>query len=57
MLPGIGAPIAGDRLYGCAPARVSSRLALHAEFLAFTHPHTERRIEFVCPAAFDEALK
>jgi tRNA pseudouridine32 synthase/23S rRNA pseudouridine746 synthase len=49
---GLGAPIVGDRLYGCAPARASSRLALHAEFLAFTHPHTQQRIEFVRPAPF-----
>jgi len=48
----LGAPIVGDRLYGCTPACASSRLALHAEFLAFTHPHTQRRIEFVRPAPF-----
>jgi 23S rRNA-/tRNA-specific pseudouridylate synthase len=27
-------------------------LALHAELLAFTHPHTHRRIELVRPAPF-----
>jgi tRNA pseudouridine32 synthase/23S rRNA pseudouridine746 synthase len=37
---GLGAPIVGDRLYG----RAAARLALHAEALAFTHPHTGRRI-------------
>jgi tRNA pseudouridine32 synthase/23S rRNA pseudouridine746 synthase len=45
---GLGAPIIGDRLYG----RPAARLALHAEFLAFTHPHTQRRIELVRPAPF-----
>jgi len=45
---GIGAPITGDRLYG----RAAARLALHAEALAFTHPHTQRRIELVRPAPF-----
>jgi tRNA pseudouridine32 synthase/23S rRNA pseudouridine746 synthase len=45
---GIGAPIVGDRLYG----RQAARLALHAEALAFLHPHTQRRLELVCPAPF-----
>jgi tRNA pseudouridine32 synthase/23S rRNA pseudouridine746 synthase len=45
---GLGAPIVGDRLYG----RGAARLALHAEALAFTHPHTARRIELVRPAPF-----
>ncbi len=45
---GIGAPIVGDRLYG----RAAARLALHAEFVGFTHPHTQRRIEVERPAAF-----
>lgn len=45
---GIGAPITGDRLYG----RPAARLALHAESLAFSHPHTQRRIELVRPAPF-----
>ena len=45
---GIGAPIVGDRLYG----RAADRLALHAEALAFTHPHTGRRIELFSPAPF-----
>ena len=47
---GIGAPIAGDRLYGRATA--DDRLALHAEALAFTHPHTGARIELCRPAPF-----
>jgi tRNA pseudouridine32 synthase / 23S rRNA pseudouridine746 synthase len=45
---GIGAPIVGDRLYG----RSAARLALHAEFLAFTHPHTQRPIRLTRPAPF-----
>jgi len=45
---GIGAPIVGDRLYG----RPAARLALHAEALAFMHPHTQRRIELLRPAPF-----
>ncbi|HEX3479917.1 MAG TPA: RluA family pseudouridine synthase [Kofleriaceae bacterium] len=44
---GLGAPIAGDRLYG----RAAERLALHAEALAFVHPHTGRwlRLERLAP--------
>lgn len=38
---GLAAPILGDRLYGLA----DERLFLHAEWLAFTHPRTGRRIE------------
>jgi tRNA pseudouridine32 synthase/23S rRNA pseudouridine746 synthase len=45
---GIGAPIVGDRLYG----RAAARLALHAEAIAFVHPHTGRRIELARPAPF-----
>jgi len=45
---GLGAPIIGDRLYG----RAAARLALHAEALAFRHPHTERRIALERPAPF-----
>ncbi|HEU4734235.1 MAG TPA: RluA family pseudouridine synthase [Kofleriaceae bacterium] len=50
---GLAAPIAGDRLYGTAPdGDPAARLALHAESLAFTHPHTGRRVELVRPAPF-----
>jgi tRNA pseudouridine32 synthase/23S rRNA pseudouridine746 synthase len=45
---GIGAPIVGDRLYGQA----GERLMLHAETLAFVHPHTGQRIEVRCAAPF-----
>ena len=37
---GLGVPIVGDRLYG----REAARLYLHAEAIAFTHPHTGERI-------------
>jgi tRNA pseudouridine32 synthase / 23S rRNA pseudouridine746 synthase len=45
---GLGAPIVGDRLYG----RPDRRLLLHAEGLAFTHPHTGARVALECPAPF-----
>jgi tRNA pseudouridine32 synthase/23S rRNA pseudouridine746 synthase len=45
---GLGAPIVGDRLYG----RPDRRLLLHAEGLAFTHPHTGARVALACPAPF-----
>jgi tRNA pseudouridine32 synthase / 23S rRNA pseudouridine746 synthase len=45
---GLAAPIVGDRLYGQA----GESLLLHAEALAFTHPHTGQRMELVRPAPF-----
>ncbi len=45
---GLAAPIVGDRLYG----RPDERLMLHAEALAFSHPHTGQRMEIVRPAPF-----
>jgi tRNA pseudouridine32 synthase/23S rRNA pseudouridine746 synthase len=42
------APIAGDRLYG----RSDGRLLLHAESLAFDHPHTGARVELVSAVPF-----
>jgi tRNA pseudouridine32 synthase/23S rRNA pseudouridine746 synthase len=45
---GLGAPIVGDRLYG----QPAERLMLHAEALAFVHPHTGERVELVRPAPF-----
>ncbi|HEY0189550.1 MAG TPA: RluA family pseudouridine synthase [Kofleriaceae bacterium] len=47
---GLGAPIAGDRLYGTAAPE--PRLLLHAEALAFTHPHTGHPVELIAPAPF-----
>ena len=45
---GLGAAIVGDRLYG----RPAERLLLHAERLAFAHPHAGTRIELELPAPF-----
>lgn len=45
---GLANPIAGDSLYG-APG---PRLLLHAEHLAFAHPHSGERIELDLPAPF-----
>jgi tRNA pseudouridine32 synthase / 23S rRNA pseudouridine746 synthase len=45
---GLGAPIVGDRLYG----RGGERLLLHAEALAFDHPHTGQRIELASNPPF-----
>lgn len=46
---GIGAPIVGDRLYGRGGGE---RLMLHAEAIAFEHPHTGARVELESPAPF-----
>ena len=45
---GLGVPIAGDRLYG----RPAARLFLHAEAIAFDHPHTGARIAVESPAGW-----
>jgi 23S rRNA-/tRNA-specific pseudouridylate synthase len=43
----LGHPILGDEKYG---QKISfSRLALHAQSIAFTHPITKATIEFSCP--------
>ena len=42
-----GAPIAGDTLYGGAPA---PRLLLHARAIGMVHPDTQRRVAFEAPA-------
>ena len=57
---GLDAPILGDRLYGrasttpagCPSPAAVDRLFLHAEWLAFTHPETGRRVEVESPAPF-----
>ncbi|MCE9576168.1 MAG: RluA family pseudouridine synthase [Deltaproteobacteria bacterium] len=46
---GLAAPIVGDRLYGTVSAE---RLMLHAEALAFAHPHTGGTIAITVPAPF-----
>jgi tRNA pseudouridine32 synthase/23S rRNA pseudouridine746 synthase len=44
MAAGLGAPIVGDRLYGRPDVDPLGRLLLHAEAIAFVHPHTARRV-------------
>jgi len=49
----ISHPILGDPLYATDVARSkASRLLLHAEYLAFTHPATGEPLSFECPAPF-----
>jgi tRNA pseudouridine32 synthase/23S rRNA pseudouridine746 synthase len=49
----IGHPILGDELYAEGAARtVRPRLSLHASRLAFTHPRTGARVEFVAKTPF-----
>ena len=43
-----GHPIIGDRFYGSAVNPIG-RLALHAKFLAFTHPRSGKRLAFTAP--------
>ncbi|GHT96958.1 hypothetical protein FACS1894142_0100 [Spirochaetia bacterium] len=45
----LGHPVAGDRKYG-AKTDPLKRLALHAERIAFHHPHTGKLMEFEVPA-------
>ncbi|WP_257225289.1 RluA family pseudouridine synthase [Treponema parvum] len=47
---GFDTPIIGDSLYGkCLDGE---RLLLHAHYLSFTHPKTEKAVEFTCPCPF-----
>lgn len=46
---GLGAPIAGDRLYGSS---ASCRLLLHACHLSFVHPSTDAEMKFVAHLSF-----
>ncbi|MEZ5477164.1 MAG: pseudouridine synthase [Thiolinea sp.] len=49
----IGHPILGDDLYAPPPVLAQSpRLLLHAQTLAFIHPHSGEALHFYCPAAF-----
>jgi tRNA pseudouridine32 synthase/23S rRNA pseudouridine746 synthase len=48
---GLAAPIVGDRLYAHAP-HDEPRLLLHAEAIAFRHPHTGQWLAFERPAPF-----
>ncbi len=45
---GLNAPIAGDRLYGKG-SNAATRLMLHADRLAFRHPHTGKQIVLQIP--------
>lgn len=49
----IGHPILGDALYAPAAARAkAARLLLHADCLAFAHPHSGETLTFACPPPF-----
>lgn len=48
----IGHPMFGDTLYGGAYMARAERLLLHAEYLAFPHPHSGQRLSFSCPPPF-----
>ena len=49
----LGHPILGDSLYADPASRAKAdRLLLHAEYLAFQHPESGKRLEFNCPAGF-----
>lgn len=50
-LAAIGHPIVGDALYGPEPI-AGDRLMLHAESLAFEHPHRGEPMNFDVPAPF-----
>ncbi len=41
---GLGCPIVGDRLYG--KRRPGERMLLHAQYLQFFHPDTEKKLAF-----------
>lgn len=45
---GLNMPIIGDDLYG----KKTNRLHLHAEFIEFLHPSTNKKISFIIPADF-----
>ena len=53
-LAATGHPLAGDSRYGRRKAKTSlQRLFLHASFLSFIHPATEKRVEFFSPLPQD----
>jgi 23S rRNA pseudouridine1911/1915/1917 synthase len=63
----LGFPVAGDAVYGQRQTRKlaeltryqAPRVLLHAHKLAFTHPHTGRKVSFIAPipADLEDALK
>ena len=49
----IGHPLLGDRLYASGAALdACPRLALHAQRLVISHPHSGERLSYVCPTPF-----
>lgn len=49
----LGHPILGDRLYGTTSSIAAApRMLLHAEYIAFTHPHTGEALSFTVAANF-----
>jgi 23S rRNA pseudouridine1911/1915/1917 synthase len=48
-LAAIGAPIAGDTLYGGKPLEGLSRFFLHAASLSLMHPVSGKRLMVECP--------
>lgn len=53
----LGHPILGDTLYADEKSRNSrSRLMLHAQRLAFTHPLTHEPMAFFCPDDFERYM-
>lgn len=49
----LGHPIVGDTLYAAEKdQQLMSRLCLHAEYLSFYHPKTEKAVQFHCPVPF-----
>eukprot|EP00578_Thalassiosira_sp_NH16_P002202 CAMPEP_0181136708 /NCGR_PEP_ID=MMETSP1071-20121207/33316_1 /TAXON_ID=35127 /ORGANISM="Thalassiosira sp., Strain NH16" /LENGTH=615 /DNA_ID=CAMNT_0023223413 /DNA_START=74 /DNA_END=1921 /DNA_ORIENTATION=+ len=50
-IQGLDCPIVGDDIYGQRDDRFS-RLCLHAEYLQFTHPVTQKRMTFTAPTPF-----
>lgn len=54
-LAAIGAPIAGDVLYGGQSVEGLSRFFLHAALLALPHPATGQRLTLECPLPADLA--
>lgn len=50
----IGHPVLGDEIYGHKRMPHTARLMLHAYSLAFTHPATGERMQFIAPCPFAE---
>ncbi|WP_041523577.1 RluA family pseudouridine synthase [Gilvimarinus agarilyticus] len=49
----LGHPILGDTLYAPEPViAASERLLLHAEYIEFTHPHSDEPVVIESPAGF-----